>query len=100
MKLAVQYNEILESGMIASRADLARHLGVSRAKVTQILNLMKLAPEIRDFIANLEESDERLQILTERQLRPLVQCGSIGAQINRFEELVHGVVRSAQSTCT
>ena len=73
MKLALQYNEILESGIIASQADLARQLGVSRAKVTQIMNLLKLAPEIRDFIANLEDTDERLQLLTERRLRPLVR---------------------------
>ncbi|MCA9128025.1 MAG: hypothetical protein KDB22_13110 [Planctomycetales bacterium] len=29
---------MLDSGTVASRAELARHLGVSRARVTQVLN--------------------------------------------------------------
>ena len=100
MKLAVHYNEILESGIIASRADLARHLGISRAKITQILNLLKLAPEIQNSIAGLEETNERLRVLTERRLRPLVQCDDHSEQVNRFEALLRGTDQSAQSICS
>ena len=38
LKLAREYQEMLDSGTVASRAELARHLGVSRARVTQVLN--------------------------------------------------------------
>ena len=31
------YQALLDSGDVESRADLARHLGVSRARVTQVL---------------------------------------------------------------
>lgn len=79
---------MLEQGLVQSRADLARYLGVSRAKVTQVLSLLKLAPEIQDFIANLDETDKQLQILSERRLRSLVQCGDINEQINRFDQLL------------
>ena len=37
MRLAYEYQALLDSGAVGSRADLARHLGVSRARVTQVL---------------------------------------------------------------
>ena len=40
-RLALQYQEILDSGVVETRADLARHLGVSRARVTQVLHRLK-----------------------------------------------------------
>jgi hypothetical protein len=37
MKLARHYQALLDSGKFENRAALARHLGVSRARVTQVL---------------------------------------------------------------
>lgn len=37
LKLAQYYQSLLDSGNFESRAALARHLGVSRARVTQVL---------------------------------------------------------------
>ena len=41
MKLARHYQALLDSGKFESRAALARHLGVSRARVTQVLRRLK-----------------------------------------------------------
>ena len=41
MKLAREYQSILDSGVVETRAELARHLGVSRARVTQVLNRLR-----------------------------------------------------------
>ena len=51
-----------------SRADLARKLGLSRARVTQMLNLLGL-PEM--LISEIEEMGDywSRQLVTERQLR-------------------------------
>lgn len=53
-----------------SRADLARKLSLSRARVTQILNLLGL-PEM--LISEIEEMGDywSRQLVTERQLRRL-----------------------------
>ena len=53
-----------------SRADLARKLGLSRARVTQMLNLLGL-PEM--LISEIEEMGDywSRQLITERQLRGL-----------------------------
>ena len=41
MRLAHHYQALLESGEVESRAELARYLGVSRARVTQVLRRLK-----------------------------------------------------------
>jgi len=51
-----------------SRADLARKLGLSRARVTQMLNLLKLPEELFREIEELGDYWDR-QLVTERQLR-------------------------------
>lgn len=46
LKLARYYQSLLDSGKFESRAALARFLGVSRARVTQVLKRLKTpAPE-------------------------------------------------------
>ena len=37
MKLPLYYQSLLDSGVVQTRAELARYLGVSRARVTQVL---------------------------------------------------------------
>ena len=51
-----------------SRADLARKLGLSRARVTQMLNLLGLPEELISEIEEMGDNWSR-QIVTERQLR-------------------------------
>ncbi|MFK7820300.1 MAG: hypothetical protein AB8G99_16375 [Planctomycetaceae bacterium] len=41
MRLALHYQSILDSGQVESRAQLARQLGVSRARVTQVLKRLQ-----------------------------------------------------------
>ncbi|MBI2872180.1 MAG: hypothetical protein HYY00_03200 [Chloroflexi bacterium] len=43
--LAREWQAILESGEVPSRAALARQLGVSRAHVTQVLRILLLPPD-------------------------------------------------------
>jgi hypothetical protein len=42
LKLARYYQSLLDSGKFESRAALARYLGVSRARVTQVLRRLDL----------------------------------------------------------
>jgi hypothetical protein len=44
LKLARHYQSLLDSGQFESRAALARHLGVSRARVTQVLKRLNANP--------------------------------------------------------
>jgi hypothetical protein len=54
-----------------SQADLARLYGVSRARVTQVLLLLKLHPAILGFLRGLPLGPHA-RLYTERRLRPLL----------------------------
>ena len=87
----MEYKTIIESGLVHSQAALASLLGVSRAKITQMLNLLKLDEEIQEFILGLEETDAKLKVLTERRLRGLVMKKDREIQRMHFRELVNNL---------
>lgn len=68
---ARRYQECFEGKGINTKVEVAEIFGVSRARITQYLNLLKLPHSIIHF---LDENRENLRIrkyLTERKLRPL-----------------------------
>jgi hypothetical protein len=62
-------------------------IGLSVPRVITILNLLKLDEEIRSFILSLDSTDERLKVVTERRLRPLVQVRNPDEQKRQFVEM-------------
>jgi hypothetical protein len=50
MALAIRFESLIQSGTVTNYADLARLGHVSRARVTQIMNLLLLAPGIQEAI--------------------------------------------------
>ena len=48
MALAIHYEDLIRSGHVSDFAELARHGHVTRARVTQIMNLRLLAPDIQE----------------------------------------------------
>ena len=79
---------MLDSGETGTKAELANKLGVSRAKVTQVLNLLKLDEACKRFILALDEKDERLKLLTERRLRQLTQIKDSGRHKNEVWKIL------------
>jgi len=53
IKEALKYKGYLDREEVKTQADLAQKLGISRAKVTQMLNLMSLNDEIKEVILAL-----------------------------------------------
>lgn len=70
--MAQDWQHLLIGAAGSSRAELARLLGVSRARVTQVLGLLELAPEVVTAIAALGDPMPG-PIVTERLLRSLRQ---------------------------
>ncbi len=48
LALAHYVERLVEQGTVASYADAARQLGVSRARMSQILNLLNLPPRVQE----------------------------------------------------
>lgn len=53
LALADEFQSLLDSGAVKRRADLARRFNLSRARVTQLLDLHKLHPDILEFVRHL-----------------------------------------------
>ena len=49
MALALQFETLLEEGAAKDQTEVAYQGGVTRSRISQILNLRNLAPEIRTF---------------------------------------------------
>jgi hypothetical protein len=65
MALAIRFDGLLRSGAITDQAHLARLGKVSRARISQILNLLHLAPAIQEqllFLPLLQQGRERLHL--------------------------------------
>src|SRR5262245_16269641 len=66
--LAHEWQRALENGDCSSPAVLARKLGISRARVTQVLHLLSLAPEVQRQLMALGDPLSS-PLVTERKLR-------------------------------
>ena len=72
MALAIRIDGLIRDGVVADQADLARLGHVSRARITQIMNLLNLAPEIQEQLLFLPQIEQGRDPLTERDLRAIV----------------------------
>ena len=84
---AVEYQKMLSMGVAKNKAEIARIQGVSRARVTQILNIMNLAPEIKAYLNSTADQND-LKTLTERRLRKIAKIIDHQLQIEKFQELL------------
>lgn len=73
MALAIRFEELLRGGGVEDYADLARLGRVTRARITQIMNLLNLAPDIQEALLFLTPVHTWRDALTERTCRPVIQ---------------------------
>ena len=50
LALAHHWRGLIQQGVVRDQADLARLVGVSRARVTQVMRLLDLAPDIQEAV--------------------------------------------------
>jgi hypothetical protein len=85
---------MLIGGECSSLAALARRLGFSRARVTQVLHLLKLTPEVLEVRINLGDPLPS-PIVTERRLRSLTLLAA-EEQFQKIHMLLANQCRTAQ----
>ena len=66
LALAHHIEQLIEAGQLTCNADASRTLGLTRARMTQVMNLMLLSPVIQERVLTGELK------ATERALRPMV----------------------------
>jgi len=89
MAMAIRYEQMLDDGVVQSQTELAELLHVSQPRMTQIMNLLHLAPEIQEEILMLFEISEVRDPVTERHLREIVILSDWESQKHAFNVLIH-----------
>ena len=75
LALAHHLQGAIDRGLVADRAAVARKLGLTRARVTQLLDLLLLAPDLQQAVLCLEAVDGA-EPMSERALRAVAHAGS------------------------
>jgi hypothetical protein len=71
MALAIKFDRMIADGLVRDQAELAAVGHVTRARVTQIMNLLYLAPDIQEAVLHLPPVTSGKDPVTERDLRPI-----------------------------
>jgi hypothetical protein len=72
MALAILFEGLVERGELRDYADLARLGYVTRARITQIMNLRNLAPDIQEELLFLPRTFKGRDPICEKDLRSIV----------------------------
>ena len=87
MALAIRFEGLIKSGEVQYYADLARLGFVSRARITQIMNLLNLAPDIQEEILFLPHIIKGKEPITDRDVRKVVNVTNWSLQREMWAKL-------------
>lgn len=76
----------IDRGEFRDQAEAARHFQLTRARITQLMNLTLLAPDIQEQVLFLEAIDGR-EPTSERDLRAVVYAGDWATQQALWQDL-------------
>ena len=71
MALAMQFDDLLRSGTVSDTIELARLAKVTQPRITQVMNLLHLAPDIQEELLFLPLVTQGRDPIHEKQLRRL-----------------------------
>ena len=86
MALALRFDGLLRKKTIRDYAELASLGRVTRARMTQIMKLLNLAPDIQEQLLFLTDTGG----LNERNLRPIVRMIDWDEQRRMFRKVIDG----------
>ncbi len=78
---------MIRDGVVTDQAELSRLGHVSRARVTQIMNLLHLAPDIQEELLFLPLIERGRDSILERHLRPIAAVPDWRKQRQMWREL-------------
>jgi hypothetical protein len=87
---AKRYRNLLSDPLINNQSDIARDLGVTRARVSQLMSLLKLAPEIQKTLLGFEDQ-KMVRFFSEYRLRPLLTINNPDQQVKEFKKMMNEV---------
>ena|ERR1700693_6211569 len=80
MALAIRFDRLIHEGLVADQSELARLAHVTQPRMTQIMNLLHLAPDIQEELLFLPRYQAGRNLLTEKRMRPIASQASWAKQ--------------------
>ncbi len=93
MALAIKFQDMVDRGDVRDYADLARLGYVTRARITQIMNLLNLAPDIQEAILDNSSAWCAKSTITEGELRSVSRIIDWSDQRRRLNGIADQVQR-------
>lgn len=88
MALAIHCDRLVRSGEVRDFAEIARLAGITRARMSQITNLLNLAPEIQEEILYLARVTDGRDPVGEQHLRRITQTSCWRTQQRGWNSLM------------
>ena len=88
MALAIKFDGLIRDGVVRDYADLARLGFVTRARMTQIMNLLNLAPDIQEEILFLPKTMAGRDPMSERNIRRVTAVVRWDRQRKLWREMI------------
>ena len=87
MALAIRFDRLLSDGVVGDLTELARLAHVTQPRMTQVMNLLHLAPDIQEDILHLPPIKVGKDRMTERDLRPITRLRGWREQRSHWADL-------------
>ena len=93
MALALRFEEQVRQGVLASYSELAALGHVTRARVSQIMNLVTIAPDIQEALLHLPRTERGRDPIILRDLQPIASVIEWRRQRRLWNELAAARLR-------
>jgi hypothetical protein len=88
MALAIRFDGLVRCGQVKDFAQIARLGYVTRGRLSQIMDLTNLAPDIQEELLFLELANAGKDAVTERHLRPITRHTEWASQRRLWRTLI------------
>ena len=87
MALAIRFEGLIHSGVVRDYAQLARLGHVTRARITQVMNLLQLAPDLQQQLLFLPLTEQGRDAILLRDLQPIASILDWKKQRSLWQQL-------------
>lgn len=97
MALAIHFDEMIRAGKVANISEIARLTHVTQPRITQLMNLCHLAPDIQEEILFLPLVMRGRDPIHEHMLRSVTACGDWREQRSLWDAIQRHAARDSRS---
>lgn len=96
MALAIRFDQLIRDGTVRDMSELARLAHVTQPRMTQIMNLLHLSPDIQEALLFVSPAADGRETINEHALRRVTMCSNWSAQRVSFQDLMPELGPTAQ----